>query len=243
MRGFLRRHHLGAGIAAAVLLLAAILLLSVRIQTVTVTGSTRYSSQKMEQILFGGKWGNNTAYAYVNSRFGHKRQIPFVEDYKIIFHSPFHAEVIVYEKSIVGYVSYMSSYMYFDRDGIIVESSVDRLEGVPLITGLKFGRIVLYRPLPVENPKIFGEILNLTQQLARYEISVDKIKYTPEGQASLQIGKMEVTLGDNTDFDGKISTLGDILRDHPELKEKNGTLELEKYRETNSGAGIPFHIK
>ena len=56
--------------------------------------------------------------------------------------------MIIYDKSIVGYVSYMSSYMYFDRDGIIVESSPDCLPGVPWITGLEFGRIVLYQHLP-----------------------------------------------------------------------------------------------
>ena len=32
-------------------------------------------------------------------------------------------------KSIVGYVSYMSSYMYFDREGIVVESSGQKVRG------------------------------------------------------------------------------------------------------------------
>ena len=58
--------------------------------------------------------------------------------------------------------------MYFDRDGIIVESSGEKLEGVPWITGLDFGQIVLYKPLPVEDPDVFQEILNLTQQLSLY---------------------------------------------------------------------------
>ena len=38
-------------------------------------------------------------------------------------------EVIIYEKSVVGYVSYMSSYMYFDKDGIIVELSLIHIYG------------------------------------------------------------------------------------------------------------------
>ena len=243
MKRFLRKHHMGMGIAVAVLLLAAILLLSVRIRTITVTGSTRYTEEKIEELLFGGKWGRNSAYAYFTDRLRPHRQIPFVEDYRVIFHSPFHVEVIVYEKSIVGYVSYMSSYMYFDKDGIIVESSASKLEGIPWVTGLEFGRIVLYRPLPVENSRIFEEILNLTQQLSVYQIPVDRIRYDSDGKASLVIGQMEVTLGDNTDIDGKISTLNDILTDHPQLKDTSGTLELENYSESNSGAGITFKRK
>ena len=130
--------------------------------------------------------------------------------------------MIIYDKSIVGYVSYMSSYMYFDRDGIIVESSPDCLPGVPWITGLEFGRIVLYQHLPVKDPKIFEEILNLTQQLSVYHIQVDRIRFGSSGQPSLTIGQMEVTLGDGGDVDGKLSLLNDILRDHPELKDKKG---------------------
>ncbi|MGN0372523.1 MAG: cell division protein FtsQ/DivIB [Enterocloster sp.] len=240
MRSFFREHHTGVGIAVAAVLLAAILLLSVQIREVTVTGSERYSEQQIENLLFGGQWGKNTACAYFTDRFKPHRQIPFVEDYKVVFHSPFHVEVIIYEKSIVGYVSYMSSYMYFDRDGIVVESSGSRLEGVPRITGLEFGSIVLYRPLPVEDGEIFEEILNLTQQLNYYGLPVDRIQYDEHGQATLIMDQMEVTLGDNTDIDGKISTLRDILKDQPQLTRIKGTLKLENYTESNSRAGITF---
>ena len=118
------------GIAVAVFLLTAILVLSVRIQTITVSGSSRYSAQQAEELLFSGRMGKNSVIAYIRDRLNPHKQIPFVEDYKIVFHGPFHAEVIIYDKSIVGYVSYMSSYMYFDREGIVVESSGRKLEAV-----------------------------------------------------------------------------------------------------------------
>ena len=161
MRNYGSKHHIGAGIAVAVVLLLAILLLSVQIQNVTVTGSDRYSAKQVEDLLFTGRWGKNSAHAYFSDRFRPHIQIPFVEDYKIVFHNPFNVEVIIYEKSIVGYVSYMSSFMYFDKDGIVVESSGSQLPGVPWITGMEFGRIILHRPLPVDDKNIFEEILNL----------------------------------------------------------------------------------
>ncbi len=161
----------------------------------------------------------------------------------MVFHSPLDVEVIIYEKSIVGYVSYMSSFMYFDKDGIVVESSGNQLEGVPLVSGLEFGQIVLYRPLPVKESGIFGEILNLTQQLSVYDLAVDKIQFDSRGQATLCIDKMEVSLGSNTDLDGKISTLKDILDDQPQLAQQSGVLKLENYTEANSGKGITFKRK
>ena len=243
MRNFLRKHHMGAGIAVTIILLAAILLLSVHIQNITVTGSGRYNASQMEEFLFSGRWGKNSAHAYFADRFRPHRQIPFVEDYKVVFHNPLDVEVIIYEKSIVGYVSYMSSFMYFDKDGIVVESSGSQLPGVPWITGMEFGRIVLHRPLPVDDKNIFEEILNLTQQLSVYDIAVDRIQYDSHGQATLFIGKMEVTMGDHTDIDGKISTLNDILKAQPQLTEISGTMKLDNYSESNSGAGITFKKK
>ena len=243
MRNFLRKHHMGAGIAVTIILLAAILLLSVHIQNITVTGSGRYNASQMEEFLFSGRWGKNSAYAYFADRFRPHRQIPFVEDYKVVFHNPLDVEVIIYEKSIVGYVSYMSSFMYFDKDGIVVESSGSQLPGVPWITGMEFGRIVLHRPLPVDDKNIFEEILNLTQQLSVYDIAVDRIQYDSHGQATLFIGKMEVTMGDHTDIDGKISTLNDILKAQPQLTQISGTMKLDNYSESNSGAGITFKKK
>lgn len=243
MRNYGSKHHIGAGIAVAVVLLLAILLLSVQIQHVTVTGSDRYSAKQVEELLFTGRWEKNSAHAYFSDKFRPHIQIPFVEDYKVVFHNPLDVEVIIYEKSIVGYVSYMSSFMYFDKDGIVVESSGSQLPGVPWITGMEFGRIVLHRPLPVDDKNIFEEILNLTQQLSVYDIAVDRIQYDSHGQATLFIGKMEVTMGDHTDIDGKISTLNDILKAQPQLTEISGTMKLDNYSESNSGAGITFKKK
>ena len=153
-------------LAAAILLLLGILLWSIRITDIKVTGSARYTEAEMTNLLFPEGMDRNTLYCLYKERFQPHREIPFVADYDILFRSPSKVEVMVYEKSIVGYVSYLNSYMYFDKDGIIVESTSNKLEGVPRIEGLNFGQIVLGEPLPAPNMDIFREILNLTQVLS-----------------------------------------------------------------------------
>ena len=61
--------------------------------------------RRWRNSLFSGRWGKNSAYAYFADRFRLHREIPFVEDYKVVFHGPSMWEIIIYEKSIVGYVS------------------------------------------------------------------------------------------------------------------------------------------
>ena len=187
-----RKSHMGLWIGLAVFLLLVLLVLSVRVTAVMVTGNNKYSAEQIEGTLFESRWDRNTLFLFLKDRFQPHKEIPFVEDYSIVFQSPFSVEVIVYEKSVVGYVSYMSSYMYFDKDGIIVESSSSRLEGVPWITGLNFGQIVLNKPLPVENQQIFEQIMNLTQILSIYEIKADQIKYDSSGKATLIMGDIDV---------------------------------------------------
>ena len=131
--------------------------------------------------------------------------------------------------------------MYFDKDGIIVESSDEQLPGVPWITGLEFGHIILHQPLPVENPDTFGDILNLTQVLSVNEVSVDKIYYrsyaSGSGDVELYIGEVTVELGSAENVSGKVGELANIL---PELTGLSGTLYLDTYNEADSTPTYTF---
>lgn len=243
MRGFWRKHHGGIGIALAFFLLGAILFLTVRIQNITVTGSDRYTADELEELLFSEPWGRNSAAAYLKDRLKPHRQIPFVEDYRLVFHGPFHVEVIVYEKSVVGYVSCMSSYMYFDRDGIVVENSTEKLEGIPEITGLSFGHIVLNRRLPIDDDEIFAVIMNITQQLSTYGIESDEIHFDSSGVTIRISGApIDVKLGSEDEIDAKLLALSDML---PQILERGleGTLDLSSYSETEDSNEVSFRIR
>lgn len=238
-----KKNHIGIILILVLLIAAITLVLSVQITKITVTGNSRYTQEEIEALLFKGEWSRNSAYCYYKNRFKPHESIPFVEDYKIIFKSPMEVEVIIYEKSVVGYVVYMGSNMYFDKDGIVVESTGEKLEGIPWVTGLKFGEIILNRPLPVENARIFGEILNLTQVLSVYEIQVDKIQYSSHDEATLFMKDVEVKLGNSTGIDGKVATLHDILTSVPELLDKSGVLYLDTYDENNDSLMYSFEKK
>lgn len=230
-------------IVAAVILMMAGLLFSLRVRTVSVTGNKYYTESQVTDMLFKDRWSRISIVCYLRNRFKEHEKIPFVEDYKFSFKNPMSVEVILYEKSIVGYVTYMSSFMYFDKDGIIVESANEQLDGIPWITGLKFGHIVLHEKLPVGDSKIFDGILNLTQVLAAYGIRVDKIQYDASKHAALYMGQIEVELGGTADIDGKISVLYDILRDHPNLLDIPGILYLDTYDDTNPNLSYSFERK
>lgn len=50
--------------------------------------------------------------------------------------------------------------MYFDKDGTVVESSYELLDGIPEIKGLTYNHIVLNEKLDVNVPEVFGAIMD-----------------------------------------------------------------------------------
>ncbi len=89
-------------IAAAVpAVLLAVLLLTLQIREITVTGIGHYTREEIEEILFPDRLSRNSLYCYLQNRLKEHEKIPCVEDYEIVFQSPGRVEVIVYENSIV----------------------------------------------------------------------------------------------------------------------------------------------
>ena len=223
--------------AAALILIAGGLVFSLKIKNITVQGNAWYTDEEIADEILSGTMSDRSIVVLLKNILGKKKSIPFIEDYTVSLTSYDSVEIIVYEKSVVGYVEYMSSNMYFDKDGIVVESSYTKLEGIPRITGLEFGSIVLYQKLPVADPRVFENILNLTQMLSVNNISVDRINYNSMREATLYIGSIVVQLGTDDEMNGKISELADML---PQLDGLSGTLYLDTYDKNNDNAAYTF---
>ena len=161
--------------------------------------------------------------------------IPFVSTIEVEILSPDTVRIRVYEKSFAGYVSYLGRYMYFDRDGTIVESSEMKTAGVPEVTGLKFDHVVMYEKLPVENDRVFADILDITQSLDKYELNADRLFFDREYKVTLYFGEVRVQIGDSSNIDEKFSRVRNIL---PELEGKKGVLQMEGF--TADSRIIPF---
>lgn len=208
-------------------LLMILLLISTRVNKISILGNQQYSEEELKKQIFSEDLDYNSAYAFAKDKLRPHKTLPFVERYELHWKSPLSLELIVYEKNMVGYVEYMSSNLYFDGDGIVVESTKKKLPGIPKITGLKFSKVSLYKTLPVEDKAVFQDILNLSSALKVENLDCDHIDYGTMSNATLYIGEIKVLLGNNEDMEQKLASLKDIL---PSLSGRKGTLDLSKYR-------------
>lgn len=214
------------GISAAVLGAGYYVLDNYTIQNVYVTGNIHYTQEEIQEIVMDGPLGNNSLYLSLKYKKKGIEDIPFVDVMDVSILAPDTIKITVYEKALAGYVEYMDSYMYFDKDGYVVESSQIKTEGVPQITGLQFSSCTLGQKLPVEREDIFASIMELTKLLGKYELSPDRIYFRNYTEITLYFGNVRVALGAGDNMEEKLMVLPTFLEN---LDGKKGVLRMENY--------------
>lgn len=215
-----------AGIVIAISAVIIFVLLHYRVTNVEVIGNSHYTRDEIiEMVMPSGRYDNSILLS-IKYRNKSIKDIPFIEsmDVEVVSHDSI--KIQVYEKSLAGCVMYLGNYMYFDREGIVVESSTQPTEGVAEITGLHFESVRLYEVLPVEKPEVFQEILDLSQLMDKYNISADKIFFDTEMRVTLYFGDARVKLGDSSNIDEKIMQLSVML---PAIRGKSGQLDMSDF--------------
>jgi len=225
MKTKLRKEVIALLIAAIILIILIITFLYMQAGEITIEGNTRYTEEEMRDFIFDTKLDENVIVAWVKNKLGYSVEIPFIEKYDVEIKSFDKINVVVYEKSIMGYIDYMGTYMYFDKDGIVVESSEEKISGVPRITGIDFDYILLHEPLPVENKEVFDLLLTVTQTLKKYELTVKKIYISDNLEISVYKKDVRVDLGTEKDLSEKISVLSDMAS---KLDGYSGTLDMKE---------------
>ncbi len=198
------------------------------VTTVYVEGNLHYSTEEIQNMVMEGPLGQNSLYLSVKYKDKGVENIPFVDVMDVDILAPDTIKITVYEKSLAGYVEFMDTYMYFDKDGYVTESSNVKTIGVPQITGLSFDHVVLGERLPIEDEALFESIMNITKLLGKYDLLVEKIHYKSTSEITLLFGGIKVALGSDDRLEEKIMDLPVFLKD---LQGKSGTLRLENYSE------------
>jgi cell division protein FtsQ len=203
-----------------------------KIKKIEVSGVEHYTEQEMVQELKKHGYINNSLLYSLKCKIRPPENIPFVESMDVELAGQHTVAVTIYEKTMAGCIENMGEYMYFDKDGIVLESSSKKFDDVPLINGLQFDSVVLNEKLPFEDTETVKQILNLTQLIRKYKLSIDTIKFENDA-VYLYYDKIEIALGDPSDVDEKMAELPNILE---QAKGHEGTLHMEKFTVSSGSA-------
>ncbi len=215
-------------IVAALIAACAAVYFGFRTDKITYVGNSHYSNEEMTNRIFGNDTPNTVLYTLFGNK---KKTIPFIQKYDVEIQWPRGMYITVYEKAVIGYIRYMGCNMYFDKDGIVVESSTETFEKVPEIIGLKFNSIVLDSKLEVGDDEVFRHILDLTQSFDKYNLDVSKVYFDSSDNVILYIDEVKVYLGKSDDYTDKLFELKQMKTKFAGLK---GSLYMQDYTKDSS---------
>lgn len=181
-----------------------------QLKDITVTGSSRYNQEQIIERLKNSEADNNTLLFYLKYKYFVDIRIPFVEKMSFELADRNSINIRVYDKKIIGCIEFMGDYLYFDKDGIIVESTSNRLSDIPLIKGLKYQKIVLNEKLEVQKEELYDVILNLTQQIEKRGLNVDTISFNSKYEVTVDCGDIKAMLGKRSTYDEILAKLKNI---------------------------------
>ncbi len=210
-----------------VIIIGTVLLLFY-VQTIVVDGNEYCSDEEIADDVLDDDFSVNSLYVVAKYALGRGKVPPLVEEMDVSLSNPWTVKVTVKEKQAVGYVSYGDEYLCFDKEGTVIREVTEPPANLPLVEGIKVEHAELFEELTSENTEVFSEILEVTKELQKNELSCDKI-ICMEDNIYLYIGKVCISLGDKISEE-QVDQIGPILT---ELGNREGTLHMEGYGTSN----------
>jgi cell division protein FtsQ len=204
-----------------------------QVKTVTVKGSEYYSEEDIKKKVMSEVTDQNTLLFYLRYRFGKGNDVPFIQQIDVEMTDFSSVEIEVYEKRITGCIRNMNEYIYFDKDGTVMEVSQDKLGSIPYFTGLQVKSYGLYETLEVDDDSVFSTILSFSQLIERYDIPADEIHLSSLSGATMYSGKVKILFGKQKMYDAAVAELNNMLPKVLEL-DQAGVIDMRNFEEGQS---------
>lgn len=203
------------------------LMFALKIETIKVEGTKIYSEQEIIDSVFTRKFSDNELFFAVYHKLFGINKLPFVEDIEVSYENRNTVTLHVYDKTISGCIQYMGQYVYFDKDGTVLQSMNENTQNALVVTGITFGKFTVGEVFQVKDKSMFSTIMNLSQLVSHYDIPVSRI-HMSNGEVILYSGDIEVYLGKKKLYDDEMSALSGVLE--TTTKEKlAGTIHMENF--------------
>lgn len=229
-----KRHILLLIVSLAVVLGLGIyfLITDFSIRRIEIKGNNTYTNAEILERMKEDGYVDNTLLMVIQNQMFGQTYLPFIEKVTMSYDDTHVLKIRVREKLRAGVFKYMNEYVYFNENGIAVESRNTLFDGVPVVTGVKFNEMsvdkkILENKVPVKK-QYFNTIVSITKKIAAYDIPVTEIHFEGEDDITLHSSKYRIYLGSSSYLDGKMSKISSIL-ETISSSYKKGTIDMHLY--------------
>ena len=197
------------------------------VSKIEVMESSHYTKEELEEIVLKGAFSSNSVLAPIICSRNNVQDIPYIEGYSVSRAGRNTIVISVREKNVVGCISYLDSYIYFDRNGIFVEGEKNRDTSVPYFEGVQLKKVIMNEKLPIKST-ILNTAVALSTIFAKNDLVPDYIQLEEDSTIDLIYGDITVKLGKDKYLEDKMSRAIAIL---PQITGEKGILHMENISE------------
>lgn len=138
---------------------------------------------------------------------------PYIESANIEINWPNQIQINIDERKVVGYVPYVGTYLYIDKDGRVLETSASYTENLPIVQGLEFDYFQIGQVIPVKNQGSLNVVVTMAQMMLKYNLfqEIIKIDVNDPTDTHLYVKKLDISMGGIEEFDKKIQWMIQIM--------------------------------
>ena len=212
------------GSVAVVVLSAAVFLFTFfQVKTVEVIGNDHYTEDELKEKILKGSMTSNAILAPLFYSKNAAEELPYIESFNVRRSGRNKLIISVKEKSVVGCIPYLDSYVYFDSNGYFVEGSKTRDTKVAFFDGIQPKKVVMEEKLPIKET-VLNTAVALSTIFAKNDMVPDHIMFDDSYEISLLYGDITVQLGKDEYLEDKMTRAIAIL---PQLEGQKGILHME----------------
>lgn len=212
------------GSVAVVVLAAAVFFFTFfQVKTVEVIGNDHYTEDELKEKILKGSMSSNTILAPLFYSKNAAEELPYIESFNVRRSGRNKLIISVKEKSVVGCIPYLDSYVYFDSNGYFVEGSKTRDTKVAFFDGIQPKKVVMEEKLPIKET-VLNTAVALSTIFAKNDMVPDHIMFDDSYEISLLYGDITVQLGKDEYLEDKMTRAIAIL---PQLEGQKGILHME----------------
>lgn len=211
--------------SVTIIVLAAIIFFFAffRVKTVEIMGSDHYSEDELKEKILKGPLTSNAVLAPVFYSRNAAENLPYIESFSLKRSGRNKLIISIKEKSVVGCIPYLDSYVYFDKSGYFVEGSKTRDKKVAFFDGIQLQKVVMKEKLPIKET-VLNTAVALSTIFAKNEMVPDHIMFDENYEISLLYDEVTVQLGKDEYLEDKMTRAITIL---PQLQGQKGILHME----------------
>ena len=201
---------------------------SFNIKKINVINNSKNNENEIIDQIFPSKISRNSLYCYLTNNLFKKKNILFVDDYKIEFVNPIEINLILKEKENYFYYSYLRINYYVNDEHMINEIRDEIRDYVPEVVNayeMKRNKGDVVREIGGVN---VDDLLLMGKTIKELEVEFPSIDIDNKDDIVFKLGNVNVRIGDTSFLEIKMKRLKETFN---HIREMRGELDLRNAKD------------